>query len=146
MHLHALCLLLLLLGSSTKAGECRGPSLSNLQALLLKQQILVCHLGLSNGCHSSSQDPQEYSCSFFKAVVVPRNTETCADCAGLLKPLGERQRFQESGHILFISVSQGRRSPCVAVPIRGQGRRNLDNVHCRREDGPGTRQSVKYQK
>lgn len=35
-----------------------------------------------------------------------RNTETSADCAGLLKPLGERQRFQENGHILFISMTK----------------------------------------
>lgn len=40
------------------------------------------------------------------SVVVPGNTETRADCAGLLKPPGERQRFQESGHILFISVTK----------------------------------------
>ena len=58
MHLLTLHLLLLLLGSSTKAGGCWGRSLSNLQGQLLKEQSLVCHLGLSNGTHSPSQDLQ----------------------------------------------------------------------------------------
>lgn len=96
MRLLVLHLLLFLLGSTAKAGECRGsfPRKSSGSAPKTKR------LSLTFGTLSSSQEPQtEISYwntpthPFFKAIVVSRNTEACVDPSGEGNPKASgRQR------------------------------------------------------